>query len=75
MPGWLRSEQVAGLRRNRWLASSESALPRRIGLLCRPLHFPALLVDRGQAQRMFLHLPRAQVVAVQVLDDLKLGQN
>jgi hypothetical protein len=26
MPGWLRSEQVAGLRRNRWLASSESAV-------------------------------------------------
>src|SRR3954447_4555115 len=25
MPGWLRSEQVAGLRRNQWLASSESA--------------------------------------------------
>jgi Winged helix-turn helix len=29
MPGWLRSEQVAGLRRNRWLASSESAYKAR----------------------------------------------
>jgi hypothetical protein len=26
MPGWLRSEQVAGLDRNRWLTSSESAI-------------------------------------------------
>src|ERR1700740_2458867 len=25
MPGWLRSESVAGFGRNRWLASSESA--------------------------------------------------
>ena len=25
MPGWLRLEQVAGLRRNRWPASSECA--------------------------------------------------
>ncbi len=25
MPGWLRSEQVAGFNRNRWLQSSECA--------------------------------------------------
>ena len=29
MPGWLQSEQVAGFGRNRWLASSESAEPRK----------------------------------------------
>jgi hypothetical protein len=26
MPGWLRSEQVAGFERNQWLQSSECAM-------------------------------------------------
>lgn len=31
MPGWLRSEQVAGFNRNRWLQSSECAVNEDLG--------------------------------------------
>jgi hypothetical protein len=68
MPGWLQSEQVAGLRRNRWLASSESALSltddllvgrHKQGAAVGPLFYlnferwSALVIDFGQ----FRHTP------------------
>src|SRR3954465_13030750 len=52
MPGWLRLEQVAGLRRNRWLASSESAANKRFPALARQTH---LLVGCGKTPCKIRH--------------------
>src|SRR5690348_12863271 len=48
MPGWLRSEQVAGLHRNRWLASSESATGRSTRRKMAPLYVRGLLGSGGR---------------------------
>ena len=47
IPGWLRSEQVAGFDRNRWLQSSECALPVEQGVLLWCMRMRVIGMKRG----------------------------